>query len=343
MKKNLLMGLMVLSASLLFAKPLEYIESGSYGYYVDNRVENSYVRGYLVCHVDDGTAAVFMNTINQKTGGAYKGTVLLSESEDSELNVENMQFSDFPEEEKNQVMQTYIDLLNFDSFYRNSAKKIDFDSVLEDKWDGYSLYYHYSKLFPMFKFSQISFDDAKLNNVVYYVRRFGKIPSFDSNGISYFYENPETEFVPAKRNLEITIPKAAKNKVKLADISFNLDKNWIENEFNGNVSWWLQIESVRDAQLMVEALPAEIVLDTLDKKMNLAQKMISAIPKILPESLKIWKQNNDIYMSYNVYDENNVLSRTILGFKTNSLINFSAFEDVYLQNESYFKKILGIK
>ena len=344
MKKSFLFVLILLSASVLFAEPLEYIETGTYAYYADKRSEVPYIRGYLVCHVDDGTAIVFMHTINQKTGGAYRSTVLLSETEDSELNVEQMQVGEFPEEEKDQVMQTYIDLLNFDAMYRRSAEKIGLDSVMEDSWGDYSLWFHYSSIFPVFKFSQISFDDKNLNNVFYYVRKFGNILSYDFNeGISYFYSNPEEIFVPENRDVQVKIPKAAKNKVDMAGLSFNLDKNWVQNEFEGKTSWWLQIESIRDAQLMVEKFPPEIVLDTLDKKITLAQRMISVVPNMLPNTLKILQKKDDVYLSYSVFDEKKVLSRTILCFKTDTLINFSAFEDIYLQNEFYFNKILGIK
>lgn len=345
MKKFLIVFMILMSASMLFANPLEYIESGAYAYYVDNRGGSHYARGYLICHIEDGSSVVFMNTINRDNGESYRSVASITETENKELNLEKLQVGDFPEEEKNQVMQTYIDLLNFDSMYRNFKNKIDYDCVLEDSWQDYSLYYHFSKVFPMFKFSQISFNDSKLENVVYYTLKFGIYQSVNNDFINDFYNYQVSITQPVVSEKKINIPKKTKIKVKMSGYSFNLDQNWTLNEFEDKESWWLQVSSIRDAQLMVEPLPVEMKLDTLERKNTIAERMINSFPNLIPESLKVWQQNKDLFMSYDVYDEenDNEATITILCFKDDALINFSSFKNVYLQNEKYFNTILGIK
>ena len=55
MKKIVLLCMVLFSAVMLYARPLDYIESGSYAYYIDKRYDKPYARGYLVFESDDGS------------------------------------------------------------------------------------------------------------------------------------------------------------------------------------------------------------------------------------------------------------------------------------------------
>ncbi len=342
MKKIVLLCMVLFSAVMLYARPLDYIESGSYAYYIDKRYDKPYARGYLVFESDDDSTLLCTNTIDLSTGKSYPCVTSLITNEEGFIVFTEVSMQNLSGEIKNQVEQGLIDLLNFDTMYKNSQKKIDFASVLEDPWEGYSLYYHFSKLLPMFKFSMISYDSPDDEKAVYYARLFGIFPA-KTESVSAFCEIPVSEFVPSDKDTSIELPKAAKKKVKMNGYSFNLDENWKLNKLEGNDSWWLTVGSIRDAQITVEPMPDTIKLNTLEAKLDLAEKWVFYIDSILPSTLKFWKKGQDIYIMYDVYDEDNVITTSIVGITSKAFINFSAYKDVYTQNESYFKKILGIK
>ncbi len=342
MKKIVLICLALFSAVMLYARPLEYIESGSYGYYIDKRGDRPFARGYLVFASEDDSTLLCANTIDLTTGKSYHCVTLLVNADNGDFTFGDMSMQEVPAELKNHVLQVLPDLYNFDSMYRSSVKKIDFDSVLEDSWGTFSQYYHFSKLLPMFKFSKISLNSPDEDKAYYYARQFGVLP-VTTDSVNVFLSMNVTDFVPGQRDTTVEIPQAAKKKVKMNGISYNLDENWKLNKLEENDSWWLQVDSIRDAQITVEPLPEGVDVKTMEAKLNMAAKWPFYVQNMLPSTIKYWKKGQDIYIMYDVYDEDGTVTTSMVGISSKVFINFSAFKDVYVKNEAYFKKILGLK
>lgn len=331
-----------------FSNPLSYVTNGAYVYYQDARSfknDESYFRGYLVIHVEDNKTVVVINNINIKTKKSYPLICILNEDAKKEIQVEGIAGLDkVPEEIQEDIHQALVDLLNFDAMYRANEKKIEYDSTLEDKWDDYSLYYHFSKVFPVFKFDRICLNDPE-DNCLYLALKYGVLTGDKADP---FFEDVPEIFEPKDRPAKNEIPETAEKKVKLNGYEVTLDENWHEAEVQDgsivNNSMWLQIESYRDAQIMIEKIPSNMKFKTLKDKEEFLSYVLLGAPNVIPYSVKLKKQGNDLYLTYYNYDETKFVTFNKLKVTKNVIINFSSFLDVYSKNKDYFNKIIdGIK
>lgn len=343
-----LIAVALLTAVSVFANPLDYIESGSYAYYYDGRggLENEYVRGYLVFHAEGGLSIVLMNVVNVKTRKSYKFNIGIREAQNKDIELVSAKgIEEIPEELRPEITQSIPDLLNFDAMYRGNIKKIDYDSTLEDKWEEYSLYYHYSKVNPMFKFDSISFNDPK-DNIVFVTEKYGYVTI---NELDDFYSNaPKALFKKKERPSKNVIPEAAEQVVTLNGVEIKVDGNWDANDFQEgeihNTGMWLKIDSIRDAQVMIERVPKEFPFKTVKEKEKFITSILLGIPNLIPYTVEVKKDGKDIVLTYVNYDEHNWTTINIVRLTKDTVINFSAFEDMYFENKDYFDNILaGIK
>lgn len=335
-------GLFVLINSLS-GLSFDYIQPGSYVYYIDLRNEVPYARGYLFCPMNENETLVISNVINLETNASYRSMIVFGEDEDKNLEMGNAKIPEIPEEEKNLVMQFIPDLMNFDAMYRNNEEKIGFETVLEDPWDNFSLYYKFSNCIPMFKFTAISFGDESMNNVKYYAFKFGQLTSLNDEVLKQFFDCPVKVFKETKRDVLAIVPKKPAKGVNISGLDFQLDENWEKSEFEGNDSWWLKVTSIRDAQIMVENIPPQIDTSTIEKKLDFVKLIIPVLQNLMPETVKIWPVDNDLFLTYYSYDENNFMTFTRIQITDTKIINFSAFKDIYEFNEAYFNRILDLE
>lgn len=340
MKKLVFLLTAFLCFSSLNAAPFDYVESGTYGYFLDTRASEAFIRGYLICELDDGNTAVFMNTIFVDSGISVPSGVCVSEDENHEL-----VYTDYPgvkmsKVQEREARQTLKDLTYFDSMYKQFGNKIGLETFAKGKLSECTVYYQYSNVFPLFKFIQIS-DDADFKEVNYMAYRFGKIKTLDSKGVQSFYDD---DVIPSPKheNKEFKIPKKNSKKIELNGIKFKIDENWVQQELDGVESWWLQCDSIRDAQIMVEKLPDGMRPKTQAEKCRLLTFMIPRQEFLLPATLHVFSKGDTVYISYEIWQTNEAVTFCIVGIKEDVIINFSAFDYVYYQNQEYFKKILGL-
>lgn len=336
------------SAVSLFANPFSYIMSGSYAYYHDGRsFENdaAYFRGYLVYHMENNKTAIAINNVDVETKKNYPLVCTFVENDKKEPEIESVAGLDkVPENILNDIKQSIVDILNFEQMYRINEKKIEYDSTLEDKWDDFSLYYHFSKVFPVFKFDRISLNDPD-DNWLYVAISYGVVHG--DNFDEFLNDVPEV-FEPEERPAKSEIPQAAEKKVMLNGYQVTVDENWHEAEVDDitacNLGVWLQVESIRDAQIMIEKVPPELKFKTLKDKEELLTLVLLGTKNLVPYSVKLKKQGNDLYLTYYNYDETKWITFNKLRVTKNVIINFSSFLDVYSKNKDYCNKIIdGIK
>lgn len=345
MKKLIFALCLLLNTAFIFANPLAYIKDASYAYYIDQRYDLIYAKGYLVCHNSDGTSYVFLNMRCLSAPFTTNAIILFEEDENHNLNSKSIRIDEtIPETEKQILFQSITDIFNFDSMYRHNQDRIGTETILEDKWDTYSLYYKFGKAIPGFKFLSISMNDPECKTTKMYAHSFGTIPSNDTAGIAAFMNKEIEIFTPETRDLLTIVPEKPSKKVNLSGKEFILDESWKKNEVDGNESWWLQVNTIRDAQIMVESFPDSYGVNTIENRINFARLIPLYIQNIIPVTIKMAEEGNDLVVSYETYDEANIVSYNFQRYTENKIINFSAFKDVYEQNEEYFSKLLdGIK
>lgn len=337
----------LISIGTSFARPLSYVQNGAYCYYHDMRrgLKTEYLRGFLVYHVDEGKSLVLMNVIDLETKERYKFSALVTESDDGSLIILNAGgLEDLPSQNKNEIMQSIPDLLNFDSMYRTNSSKIGFDSILEDRWEefDYSLYYHFSKILPVFKFDYVCFE--RPNGALQLVaEKFGVL---DIQQIDAFYYRPAELFEEKERPAKNEIPEAKHKNVELKDCKIVLDENWKETSVNlsgiENTGMWLQVESFRDAQIMIEELPPAIPFKTDKEKEALIPYFLLGAPNVIPYTVKCRKEKKKYILEFcNYDDENNWITYNRMIMEKNKIVNFSSFLEMYTNNIEYFEKILN--
>lgn len=339
--------MMIVSIVFGFSAPFSYIRNGSFAYYYDGRGGNQdeYLRGFMICNMEKDTSLVLMHVINLTSNEKYRLAVVFGEDEKKELKILQVNgLNNLPEERQLEIRQSIPDILNFDSMYRLNEKKIGLDSTIEDKWEKYSLYYHFSSVFPMFKFDYISFNSPK-DDICFVAERYGLITDINPETIEQqFYNVPAKLFQETKRESKDQIPEAQEKIVTINGARITLDENWKENDVDilgqVNTGMWLAVESPRDAQIMIENVPDFIPFKTTKDKYDFITTVLSSIPNIIPYSVQVREEKKDIIVSYTNYDENNLTTVNIMRFTKNKIVNFSAFNGIFRANHKYFYKIL---
>lgn len=342
MKKILLSILVLLSALPLFSYSMDMFNNGEYAYYIDNRFPETYARGFLVIHTDESNSAIITNVKNLNTNELWNFFVFVTDNENGELDTVGISgLETLPADKKDEIFQSVPDFMNFFSMYKNHQNEITFEnSSIEDPWnENLSLYYHFNKELPFFHFSKITKNDDP--TPVISLHSVGTITNKEIADLeTYFYNLDIKPIETVERGADCKIKKAKSMSVKTNGYNIKLDENWQEEEFNGNSSYWLKIDSIRDAQITIEKLPENLQnLDETNKE-ELIALLLRGLKNVIYDSVKVSKIKNIISLEYLSYDENMWVSYTKATLCDDVIINFSAFEEMYTKNKKYFDKIL---
>lgn len=342
MKKILLSILVLLSALPLFSYSMDIFNNGEYAYYIDNRFSDTYARGYLIIHTDENNSAIITNVKNLNTNELWNFFVFVTDNENGELDTVGISgLETLPADKKDEIFQSVPDFMNFFSMYKNHQDEITFEnSSIEDPWnENLSLYYHFNKGLPFLHFSTITRNDE--TNPLISLHSVGKITNREIADLdTYFYNLNIQPIETVERGADCKIKKAKSMSVKTNGYNIKLDENWQEDELNGNPSYWLKIDSIRDAQITIEKLPENLQnLDEANKE-ELIDLLLKGLKNIIYDSVNVSKEKGNIVLEYLCYDENMWVSYTKATLCDDVIINFSAFEEMYTKNKKYFDKIL---
>lgn len=334
-KLLLLLTTLFMASTLLFAKPLDFVQNGEYVYYMDERNDTPFFRGFLFSPEGDSTY-VLIRSVNLKTNDERKFMIILSLDENNSPNITGMQGE--IDQNEYDFFQSIPDIMNFVSFYYSHKDKITYETkAFEDDWGIYVLNYNYGKLYPGFKFLSITMKDND-EYKGYNLNRWGIAKTEDD--IQSFFEIKPRDFTPTDRKLSLTIPEKKPLKVTMNKIKVTLDENWKSDNSMGQPGYWLSISSIRDSQIMVEDFSKVFPLDSEEKQCYVAQLSILASQSIKPDTIHAEYGKNGIFVSYDIYDEDNLVSYQTFRHKDGCIINFSTFRDIYDSNPEYYSKIL---
>ena len=120
-----------------------------------------------------------------------------------------------------------------------------------------------------------------------------------------------------------------------------IDKNWELNKFEGNDSWWLKVQTLRDAMIMVENFPERIPLATPEQRLEIAKLLIANRAGILPYSIKVSETKKSLTFQYESYDDKNIVTVTRMTLVPGKCLNFSAYKDIFEENKDYFETVIS--
>ena len=344
MKKNLMCFLVFLFVSVFALsaqqKYLDCINNGDYIYFMDYRYNSPYIKGYLVYHFDDTSSFIISTTTDAITD--EKGYIIFTTrlDENDSISIQEIYaISAKTEEEEDFYIQNAIDFLNFAAMRLSIKDEIKEDSTFEDKWDNYSLWYHFSSVIPFFGFDTICYDKEG-TKVAMEAYRYGHYKEYSNELLDAFVANDIKYVEPVERNSGSVPSKAKKKTVKDNGYKITLDENWTENTYGKNISYWLEIQSYRESQIMIEPAEGVVSLATKEEKISFARLLLQLISGVIPTSINAYFDKNDLIIEYDIIDEEKWLTYTRIRITDKYLINFSSFKDVYEANKPYFEKIL---
>ena len=327
------------------AKPTDIfknIRNGEYVYYIDNRLNIPFYRGYIYYKADK-ELFLFIRSVNLKNKEEAFYEMVLS------LNnkIEDSKITLMSGIETNNHKQAYIDVLNFITAYNQNINLISYEYEYKDQWEKYAYYYNFNKIAPIFKIYSLfmEFEGKKKESAPrYIINRSGMIDIKQLKNFKNIMPIDESKIV--KRNSKIKLSRTNEKSININGIKIILDDNWVlQNnlEFPG---YWIKKESIRDAQISFE-------IGEWKKFKNLGYNDLDDFIKyititntgILWDTLKVIKEKEKIIVQYQLIDENKFLNfiyqEHIIKNGKLITINFSSFYDLFVNNHEYFNKIIN--
>lgn len=331
-----LLSLLAAGCMALFAKPLDFVRGGEYVYYLDRRGQMNFYRGFLFASDEENTVIIH-RSVDLDTMEERNLVITVYVDETGEAKIANV--SGHLEKEEYTFFQTIPDILNFLAFYNICKDEITCEvKGFDDEWDNYVLVYNFGKLIPGFGFVSITEKGAD-NDKGYFLNRWGLIKN-DSE-VTDFLKLMPRDFTPADRQADLSIPNKKARKVTMNKMKATLDENWQSNDSEGQPGYWLSLSSVRDSQIMIEDFANIFPLNNEEDQLSLGKLSVLSTQTIKPDTIYAEKNKDGLFVSFDVYDENNFVSYMQFQIKNGKVINFSTFKDIYEANYEYYRKILN--
>lgn len=348
--KILVLSIITLLGSVAYANPFAYLKDYSFACYLDNRGDIPYYRGYVVFHNNqDDNTSVFTQCINLETNEGCAYSFVVGKIDDDKIGVVKMMGTEgLPPE----LLQNIPDFFNFHFMYTKHEEEISYNTVLEDQWPKYSQYYYFNKYLPMFHFSKITNSISPLKELS--LDRAGMIQDFrpdDAEGNWLSASLAEFKALrPAQFNYEdknTPMPKAKKMSVKLINKKINLDKNWVPYELpaEGLTGYKINLYSSRDAQIAVEDMSSfseELKeLYVMERQELFLNILLNSNKNIDYSTVTVSEKDNALCASCHFIDDNGIMNYQHIEISDYTIVNFSAFSEIYLNNQEYFEKIFN--
>ena len=354
MKKRFLIFAAIFCMGMnLFGQALNYIDTGDYAYYLDIRYGEPILRGYMIAHIEGKDLYVFCNVRRLEKKQSWNFVLTGPEPKDGEFKFANIIGADeilkLPKEEKAMITQSIPDFLNFHMMRYTNKNKIEYGNEIEDKWDNYSLYYCFNRIVPFFNFSAISikFKDHKEGDefpVVYNLVKAGNLDLTDEKNAELFTKMDVNWDIKPIKTKSLKMPESEPMNVEMCGQQITLDTNWKEHEENGNKTYWLSVNTIRDAQLMLEPLDEKHSKKfTIDLQEKVLKVLLNAYEGAQPiyNLISVKKEINYLRASVVLLDKENQLNIVRVYMTKKYIINFSCFYDVWAEHNDYFKAIIN--
>lgn len=332
---RIFVSLAFICSAAAFANSFDYIHQGEYAYYLDTRGGNSFFRGYLVFHMDDGTTSVFTRVLDLKTKEDVSFVFVVADGGEEQKGMPYIADARGVPEGKPLVSQSILDFMNFHIMYLGSKDQIAYNTSINDKWDGYTQIFHFNKVLPMFRFSSITYDNYK--NSSYTLNRAGILEQKQSK--MFFGMMPQL-FKHPSNNSNYSVPSASKKDVKLSNHTISLDENWTVSKNDKKVDICkLGVISNLDAQIIFRP---ENLSSVKLKDETLRALILGSSENLDFSSVNVSKDGSAVSVSYTIFNEvSKVYNYTCLKAFDDGILNLTTFDFAYKAQKQYFNNILN--
>jgi len=316
---------------------LDYIISGEYAFYLDERGEDAFYRGYMKFSVENNQNLVFVRSININTGNEGSFMFVVENDEDgfpSKISELQGQISE-PE-----FYQALPDFLNYTSLFLRTRNSYHIQSDIDDEWDNYTLVFSFNKILPFFGFYDIK---MKGNDEKKYTLLYGGV--LNVNNIDTFFGlNPEIRRQTEEPRRVPAIPSRNEKKIEENGVSITLDDNWSYNDTTALPGYWLSLASVRDSQIAVERGKLQTFNISKENSFLFFKFFILGLGNTIEMNTVTVSETRDGYqMGCYIWERNfRNYQRAILAINGDDMFitNFSSFADIYDANRNYYGRIL---
>ncbi|MBN1242497.1 MAG: hypothetical protein JXA15_07320 [Spirochaetales bacterium] len=344
MKRPILAFAIVMLALSVHAQALGFLEPGEFAWYLDERGEGAYLRCYLYLDSSLGQHAFLVRSIDLKVRGSADFYLMYLFETEEGLRIGEVEGDD--EGDAPGHRQAILDAANFANFRLFHAADIGWSSVVEDPWTDrdppYTLHFDLGAALPLFGFSGIRYEDEETPS--YRLISAGIVPP-GADPVDYIAKSPPVPSGSPAPSGTLAIEGGEALDVRLGYWSLTLDGKWTPREEPGYRGYWLSERSGRDAQVSFESAP-------LDPRVD-ARAFVARVLKMtlltynLPvnyDSVEFEERDGLVWLRFAASREGARRTAQVYAVKVGDgfveLLNFSAFEDVWLSNEAYFEGIL---
>jgi hypothetical protein len=338
MKKTLvILSLVLVFSNPLFAKNLDFIESGEYAYYYDTRFSDPYFRGYWFFHKEEGGYSVICRSVNMKT--AQEGVVSISFNEDPNgypIVAEMKTYID-NDSQKDEFFQAIPDFLNFASLRVRNKDKIYYGTAVTDDFGIYI----FNKCLPVF--GLLSYSSAEDVPPFYILNSGGKMDIDQAK--EFLSVRPFVPHEKKRYDAPPVIGQEPSKKVISNGIEITLDDRWHINESLGFPSYWLDLTRPRDSQIGVEMMPlSKMKKFGLNPDKFLKYMILFKGPTLDFTTMVTTLKEGRLSCRFAVFDDSGVKNYQFITITekddTVYILNFSTFADIFDRNRDYYEMIL---
>jgi len=333
---------LALAALSVHAQSLDFLVTGEYGWYSDERGPDAYLRGYWYLGMREAAHVFVVRSVGPRASGERRFVASVVDRGADGLELGDVQGDLKPDEHGH--FQAIIDLLNFLSLRKGRADAIGWMTEVEDRWEEsdppYSLYFEFGRAVPLFGFLGIRHESK--SELSYRLVAAGLIDYEEQSG---FLETlPRAPAETALPEAPPALDKARSGRVDLGAFSVALDKRWKRNDEVVTGGYWLALRTIRDSQVSVESMPVDGADPEVATAWFLKAMLLIQDDWIDFDTVRFMERDGLVTLAFSLSDERGV--RNVQAFVVKSeqdflhTLNVSAFEDIWLANEAYFEGIL---
>ena len=339
------------------ADPFPSERPGQYVYYHDMRKgiygnKEPLNRLFGIMKTENKQYIIRVSNLNDSRSYLYLGHFILNNG--------NMEFmTESIQGDTREGAVVMAELLNLMSYLGNETVKNSKlinnrnNPTVNSKWESYKrkLVNSYKWWVPFYKIeSSINAESDSYGDKNYMSIKLVCFGTVDQNDPDMFTRIDKLPFFYKEKTSDkkFVIPASEKNKVKLDNVSFNLDKNWFYEKgdpLNGIYDTYvLKKFTVRDAQVGVESIELNNI--KLDK--NIVETFVSTLQFqscVISDTVAIDLKNKTLSLSLWDPDSRTATFTKYISLNVNknllTTLNFSAIDFIYYANIDYFNAILN--
>jgi hypothetical protein len=316
---------------------LDYIRSGEYAFYLDNRSSETFFRGYMRLSTTDEKNLIMVRSLNLNTGKEERFMFGVTDDEYGYPTLINGIQGELSQES---TIQAIPDFINFASLYLRSRNNYEIQSDVDDRWEDFTQVFSFNKVLPFFGFYDIK---LKGDDKSQYTLEYGGF--LQSSKVQDFYTMKPINRVPVVQRQVPDIPVEKAKQVEMNGVKLILDENWRYYNYPQLSGYLLSIGSIRDSQIAVEKVKYQ-VLGLTEKDYYLFFKFLifQSSSAIEMNTVKVYKNKNGYALECYLSDKglrNYQMAAIIKNRDDLLIVNFSSFADIFDNNREYFEKIFN--